>query len=166
VKRTGFCMPRKKRAVRYAGRCPAPRQGGYPPETPGPLSLLPHVPERSSPSRVRFAAQKPRALDGSGPFRRFPEIRESGQMQSAPACGRVLPPVGRPRAARQVWSRQTIIGDEHGLESSDNRRSLGRVPKIDFQPRKTKPFVTSAAVWVDLSLDRSTFGCGVDNFRA
>src|SRR6202142_3827308 len=30
-----------------------------------------HVPERSSPSRVRFAAQKRRALDRSGPFRRF-----------------------------------------------------------------------------------------------
>ena len=91
---TVFCTPRKKRAVRYAGRCPAPRQGGYPPETPGPLSLLPHVPERSSPSRVRFAAQTRRALDGSGPFRRFTEIRESGQLQSplAASCG--LPLVG------------------------------------------------------------------------
>ncbi len=39
--------------------------------TPGsPLSLPPHLPERSSPSRVRFAAQKPRALDRSGPFRK------------------------------------------------------------------------------------------------
>jgi hypothetical protein len=67
---------------------------GTPPETPGPLSLLPHVPERSSPSRVRFAAQNARALDGSGPFRRFTEIRESGQMQSpfAALCG--LPLVG------------------------------------------------------------------------
>lgn len=57
-----------------------PRQGDTP-WTPGPLSLQPYVPERSSPSRVRCgksfqkpkrcssAAQKPRALDRSGPFR-------------------------------------------------------------------------------------------------
>jgi|SRR5215472_9294021 len=94
MERTGFFIPRPKRAVRYAGRCPAPRQGGYPPETPGPLSLPPQVPERSSPSRVRYAAHKPRALDGSGPFRRFTEIRESGQMQSSLAAGSCLPLVG------------------------------------------------------------------------
>jgi hypothetical protein len=35
----------------------------------GPLSLHAHLPERSSPSRVRFAAQTTRALDRSGPFR-------------------------------------------------------------------------------------------------
>ena len=93
--RTEFFMPRKPRAVRYAGRCPATRQGATP-WTPGPLSLLPHVPERSSRSRVRYAAHKPRALDRSGPFRRFTEIRESGQLQSpshsAASCG--LPLVG------------------------------------------------------------------------
>jgi hypothetical protein len=98
-------MPRKKRAVRYAGRCPAPRQGDTP-WTPGPLSLLPHVPERSSPSRVRSgesfqkqkrfssAALKTRALDSSGPFRRLTEIRESGQMQSPFAAPSGLPLVG------------------------------------------------------------------------
>jgi hypothetical protein len=79
---TLFFMPRKKRAVRYAGRCPAPCQGDTP-WTPGPLSLLPHVPERSSPSRVR-----------SGPFRRVTEIRESGQMQTPLAAGSCLPMVG------------------------------------------------------------------------
>jgi len=94
MKRTGFFMPRQKRAVRYAGRRPAPRQGGYPPETRGPLSLLPQVPERSSPSRVRFAAHKPRALDRSGPFRRLTEIRESGQLQRPLAAGSCLPLVG------------------------------------------------------------------------
>ncbi len=78
--RTAFFMPRQKRAVRYAGRCPAPRQGDTP-WTPSPLSLLPHVPERSSPSRVRSAAQKPRALDGSGPFRRF--AHEKGKRANA-----------------------------------------------------------------------------------
>jgi hypothetical protein len=35
-----------------------------------PLSLHRHLPERSSPSRVRFAAQNQRALDRSGPFRK------------------------------------------------------------------------------------------------
>jgi hypothetical protein len=104
---TLFFMPRKKSAVRYAGRCPAPRQGDAP-WTPGPLSLLPHVPERSSPSRVRSgksfqlqkrfssAAQTARALDRSGPFRRLTEIRECGQMQTPShfAAGFCLPLVG------------------------------------------------------------------------
>jgi hypothetical protein len=105
MKRTEFFMPRKKRAVRYAGRCPAPRQGDTP-WTPGPLSLLPQVPERSSPSRVRSgksfqnrkrlssAAHKTRALDRCGPFRRLTEIRESGQLQSPLAAGSCLPLVG------------------------------------------------------------------------
>jgi hypothetical protein len=34
VERAEFFMPRQKRAVRYAGRCPAPRQGDTP-WTPG-----------------------------------------------------------------------------------------------------------------------------------
>jgi len=94
--RAGFFMPRTKRAVRYAGRCPAPRQGM--PLDPGPLSLLPHVPERSSPSRVRFAAHKPRALDCCGPFRRIPN--EKGKRANANpkpsqfAAGSCLPLVG------------------------------------------------------------------------
>jgi hypothetical protein len=70
MRRTVFFMPRQKRAVRKAGRCPPPCQGDTP-WTPGPLSLPLHVPERSSPSRVRFAAHKSRALDCSGPFRKF-----------------------------------------------------------------------------------------------
>ena len=90
---TVFLMPRKRRAVRYAGRCPAPRQGDTP-WTPGPLSLPSHVPERSSPSRVRCAAHKPRALDRSGPFRRWTVIRESGLMQSPFAARSCLPLVG------------------------------------------------------------------------
>jgi hypothetical protein len=90
-------MPRAKYArgkVRGALlRTPA---RGTPPETPGPLSLLSHVPERSSPSRVRFAAQNRRALDGSGPFRRL--TNEKGKRanakpsQFAALCG--LPLVG------------------------------------------------------------------------
>ena len=38
------------------------------PATPRPLSLSLHLPERSSPSRVRSAAHKARVRDGSGPF--------------------------------------------------------------------------------------------------
>jgi len=85
MERTIFFMPRAKSArgkvrgalPRIPSRIPA---RGTPPETPGPLSLRPHVPERSSPSRVRSgksfqtrkrfssAARTTRALDGCGPF--------------------------------------------------------------------------------------------------
>ncbi len=88
-------IPRAENARgKVLGALPRIPARGTPPETPGPLSLLPHVPERCSPSRVRFAAHKPRALDGSGPFRRLTEIRESGQMQSPLAAGSCLPLVG------------------------------------------------------------------------
>jgi hypothetical protein len=81
-KQTHCCMPHAKSARgKVLGALPRTPARGTPPETPGPLSLLPHVPERSSPSRVRFAAQNPRALDRSGPFRRLTEIRESRQLQ-------------------------------------------------------------------------------------
>jgi hypothetical protein len=65
-----------------------------------PLSLHRHLSERSSPSRVRSAAQNPRALDRSGPFR-TPTL-EKGKGATAKAnpffvCNSVLPPVGRPR---------------------------------------------------------------------
>ena len=90
--RTHCCMPRAKSARgKVLGAPPRIPARGTPPETPGPLSLLPHVPERSSPSRFRFAAQNPRALDRSGPFRRLTEIRESGQLQSPFAALSGLP---------------------------------------------------------------------------
>ena len=101
-------MTRKRRAVRHVGHCPASARVGTP--GPGPLSLLPHVPERSSPSRVRSAesfqiqkrfssaAHTSRALEGSGPFCEFTEIRESGQLQSGrtglPLVGPELPQKG------------------------------------------------------------------------
>ena len=47
-----------------------------------PLSLHDHLPERSSPSSVRFAAQNRRALDDSGPFRRLISEKGKGQRQS------------------------------------------------------------------------------------
>jgi hypothetical protein len=94
-KRTHCWMPRAKSARgKVLGALPRIPARGTPPETPGPLSLLPHVPERSSPSRVRFAAHKPRALDRSGPFRRLTEIRESGQLQRPFAALSGLPLVG------------------------------------------------------------------------
>ena len=91
-KRTQCCIPRAKSARgKVRGALPRTPARGTPPETPGPLSLLSYVPERFSPSRVRCAAHKPRALDGSGPFRRLTEIRESGQMQRPLAAGSYLP---------------------------------------------------------------------------
>ena len=94
--RTECFMPRAKDARgKVRGALPRTPARGTPPETPGPLSLLPHVPERSSPSRVRCAAHKPRALDRSGPFRRLTGIRESGQLQRTPlAAPSGLPLVG------------------------------------------------------------------------
>ena len=105
--RTECLMPRAKNARgKVRGALPRIPAMGTPPETPGPLSLLPYVPERSSSSRVRSrksfqprkrfssAAHKPRALDVSGPFRRLTEIRESGQMQSPSAAPSGLPLVG------------------------------------------------------------------------
>ena len=93
--RTLMLIPRGENARgKVRGALPRIPTRGTPPETPGPLSLLPYVPERSSPSRVRFAAQNRRALDGSGPFRRLTVIRESGQMQSLLAAGSRLPLVG------------------------------------------------------------------------
>ena len=107
MRRTDYLMPRAKYARGKAlGALPRIPARGTPPETPGPLSLLPQVPERSSPSRVRSgksfqtrkrfssAAHKPRALDRSGPFQRLTEIRESGQLQSLLAAGSCLPLVG------------------------------------------------------------------------
>jgi hypothetical protein len=93
--RTGCLMPRAENARgKVSGELPRIPASGTPPETPGPLSLPSHVPQRSSPSTVRCASHKPRALDGSGPFRRLTEIRESGQMQSPLAALAGLPLLG------------------------------------------------------------------------
>jgi len=64
-----------------------------------PLSLLRHLSERSSPSRVRSAAQNPRALDRSGPFRtRTLEKGKGATAKARPlsACSRVPPPLVGP----------------------------------------------------------------------
>jgi hypothetical protein len=65
-----------------------------------PLSLHRHLSERSSPSRVRSAAQNRRALDRSGPFRTRTLEKGKGataKAKSVSVCSRVLPPAGRPR---------------------------------------------------------------------
>ena len=49
-------------------RCLILRQGGKPPETPGPLSLVPHLCERRKSVKGSQAAQTPRALDRFPPF--------------------------------------------------------------------------------------------------
>ena len=111
MRRTECLMPRAENARgKVRGALPRTPARGTPPETPGPLSLQPHVPERSSPSRIRSgesfqtrkrfssAAQRPRALDGSGPFRRVHLDKGKGAnakakpYQLAAGCG--LPLVG------------------------------------------------------------------------
>jgi hypothetical protein len=97
MRRTLFCMPRANNARgKVRGALPRISARGTPPETPGPLSLPPYVPERSSPSRVRFAAHKPRALDRSGPFRRLTNDKgkraNANPSKFAALCG--LPLVG------------------------------------------------------------------------
>jgi hypothetical protein len=95
MRRPDSWMPRAQDARgKVLGARPRTPARGTPPETPGPLSLLSQLPERSSPSRVRSAAHQPRALDRSGPFRISTQIRESGQMQSPLAAGSCLPLVG------------------------------------------------------------------------
>ena len=97
MRATLFLKPRAENARgKVRGAPPRIPARGTPPETPGPLSLPPYVPERSSPSRVRFAAQNARALDRSGPFRRFTNEKgkraNANSSHSAASCG--LPLVG------------------------------------------------------------------------
>ena len=61
-------------------RCLILRQGDEPPETPGPLSLGIHVPERKESVKGSQAAQKPRALDRFLPFQRAAGMRERGPL--------------------------------------------------------------------------------------
>lgn len=86
----------------------APHPAGASPLRPGPLSLLLYLCERSSPSRVRFAAHNPRALDRSGPFQKpSPGKRERGQNGKAKPCG---PPVGRPAKHTPALSASPRLG--------------------------------------------------------
>jgi hypothetical protein len=109
-------MPRAKTARgKVRGALPRTPARGTPPETPARFPFAPEVPERSSPSRVRSgkslqtrkrsssAAHDPRsarvprrALDGSGPFRRFTNEKRkranANPSRSAALCG--LPLVG------------------------------------------------------------------------
>ena len=95
MRRPDSWMPRAQDARgKVRGERPRTPARGTHPEIPGPLSLLPHLLERSSPSRVRSAALKPRALDRSGPFRTSTQKTESGLLQSPLAAGSCLPLVG------------------------------------------------------------------------
>jgi len=108
-RRTHGFMPRAKDARgKVRGALPRIPARGTPPETPGPLSLPPYVPERpaavkgssgkSFQIRKRFsrAAHTPRALDRCGPFRRLANEKgkraKANPSQFAALCG--LPLVG------------------------------------------------------------------------
>ena len=80
------------RALRAHEALPQTSPGGKPPETPGPLSLLPHYSDRSKSVKGSQAAQKRRALDRFPPVGK-PTIRERGPLGG---CG-ILPPAGRPQ---------------------------------------------------------------------
>ena len=81
-------------ALRAHEALPQTSPGGKPPETPGPLSLLPHYSDPSESVKGSQAAQKPRALDRLPRLGRPTVMRERG-----PLGGRcILPPAGRPGA--------------------------------------------------------------------
>src|SRR5437868_5655458 len=77
-----YAAPKTRGKVR--GALPRSPARGESPLNPRPLSLLFDVPERSSPSRVRCAAQKARALDCSGPFRKADWDEGKGPFGTAP----------------------------------------------------------------------------------
>jgi len=79
--RTGFLMPRKQRAVRYAGRCPTPRQGDAP-WTPGPLSLRSMFQNGPRPQGFASPRSNRAPLTAPGRSEDLPMIRESGQTQT------------------------------------------------------------------------------------
>ena len=84
----------------------------------GSLSFTPHLAERSSPSRVRYAAQNQRALDCSGPFHRLDRYERKGASELRLGVV-VAPPVGR---------RWTILGWnsrlEQGYETPETEKAL------------------------------------------
>ena len=83
-----------RRAEARMRRCLILRQGDKPPETPGPLSLGLHVPERKESVKGSQAAHKTRALDRFLPFRRFSWDEEKGAFRNRPLS---CLPAGRPR---------------------------------------------------------------------
>jgi hypothetical protein len=82
--RTDCLMPRANNARgKVFGALPRIPARGTPPGAPARFPFGIDVPERSSPSRVRFAAHKPRApLTAPGRSEDLPIRRESGQMQN------------------------------------------------------------------------------------
>jgi len=66
-----------------------PIEGGGCDEREAPFPFCLTLGERSSPSRVRYAAQNRRALDRSGPFPKT--SYEKGKGANGNACGQALP---------------------------------------------------------------------------
>jgi len=107
-RQTAFLMPHANNArSKVRGALPRTPARGTPPETPARFPFASHIPERSSPSRVRCgksfqprkrfsSAAQARALDRSGPFRRSPSHKgkraNANPSQFAALCG--LPLVG------------------------------------------------------------------------
>ena len=90
---------------------------GRPPETPAPFPWDTKLPERSSPSRVRCAAQTPRALDRSGPFRTPHFDKGKGAHANAERYGLPLvgpgasPHTGQPTIDFSLDSRSLLMED-------------------------------------------------------
>jgi hypothetical protein len=78
-----------------------------------PLSLHRHLPERSSPSRVRSAAQNRRALDRSGPFRKLSLDQGKGA---------------------NAKPKPLLVAADCGLPSVGPQQSLPRNPQIRSPP--------------------------------
>jgi hypothetical protein len=101
------------------------RQGDKPPETPGPLSLGIHVPERKKSVKGSQAAQKPRALDRFLPFRRATGMRERG----APGRG-ASPPHATNRLPMLSKQKNSCRGD---LPRGTTTSGPGRGPMAGFE---------------------------------
>src|ERR1700736_3584367 len=144
-----FLMPRAKAARgKVRGALPRSPARGTPPETPGRLSLLLHLAERSSPSRVRFAAQTPRAIDRSGPFRRVLWEKRKAAKANPPSCS---------------FPRLPLVGPETIIKSSTERRpgvgSLRSLLQAHSSIRKCYPRAIAGQISI-AGLQRKRLGCG------
>jgi hypothetical protein len=119
--RLTFWIPRANRARgKVRGALPRTPARGKPPETPAPFPFGTQIPERSSPSRVRCAAPKPRALDCSGPFRRLPLDKGKG-------------------ATAKAKPRHPTISLDSGGPSHGSHDREGVVSRIHTKPHGRRP---------------------------
>ena len=106
-----FLMPRANNARgRVHGALPRIPARGTPPETPARFPFCSIF--QNGPRRPGFASPRTNRAPWTAPGRsgQIAMRRKSGQKQTVSASGPVPPPVGRPRAAHQLCSRQTFIG--------------------------------------------------------